>query len=183
MKYGIKDMVKFYPNVTTNQIFIGEIVEVYMGMNQYKIMYEGSKFCVHEQFIIEKASVDEIKIVRYELKLAEKDLMIKELKDTVGKFITQLQAQVDVNIDNDKKIDGLCKDKAALELIIKDCHDTIVDLKYKVRKFEADKSWKKGWEFPYKKSFPPIKKPMPWSTNCNISGDRSKSCGCHVKSS
>lgn len=185
MKYCVKDMVKFYPNVTTNQIFIGEVIEVYMGMNQYKIMYEGSKYCVHEQFIIEKASRDEVKIVRYELMLAEKDLKIKELTDKVDKFATQLQAQVDVHVNVDEKLDNLCKDKAALEAIIKECHKEIASLKFKIRQLEADKNWKKGWDFPPKKPFgpSPIRKPMPWSINCNTSGDRSKSCGCHVKSS
>lgn len=183
MKYNVKDMVKFYPNVTTNQIFIGEIIEVYMGMNQYKIMYEGSKYCVHEQFIIEKASKDEVKIVRYELILAEKDLVIKELTDKIDKFAAQLQAQVDVSFKDDEKFENLCKEKAALEMIIKDCHKTIADLKYKIRKLENEK-WVRGSDTPFK-SQPytnPLKRKIPWSVS--QSGTLGiKSCKCNVKSS
>lgn len=183
MKYCVKDMVKFYPNVTTNQIFIGEVIEVYMGMNQYKIMYEGSKYCVHEQFIIEKASKDEVKIVRYELMLAEKDLEIKELTDKINKFATQLQAQVDVHVNVDEKLDNLCKDKAALEAVIKDCHKTIADLKYKIRKLENEK-WTKGWDTPFKPQpyTNPIKRKVPWSVS-KEGALGIKSCKCHVKSS
>lgn len=183
MKYFVKDMIKFYPNVTTNQIFIGEIVDIYMGMNQYKVMYEGSKFCVHEQFIIGKASTDEIKIARYELKLAEKDLIIKELTEKVDKFAAQLQVQVDVHVDVDEKLDNLCKDKAALEAVIKDCHKTIVDLKYKIRKLETEK-FTKNWNFPPKPQpyTNPLKRTVPWSVS-QSGALGTKSCQCRVKSS
>jgi hypothetical protein len=195
MKYCVKDMVKFYPNVTTNQIFIGEVVDVYMGMNQYKIVYEGSKYCVHEQFIISKASHDEIKIMQLELKVSEKDLMIKELTDKVDKFAAQLEAQVDVAMDDMKKIDNLCKDKSVMEVLLADCkktlekaHREIVDLKYKIRKLESEKWKKRDFDyFPKPRPYTnPIKKKYPWGVNgesISKSGVVSKSCGCCVKSS
>jgi hypothetical protein len=196
MKYSIGDYVKFYPSVNTNQVFIGKISGVYIGMNQYNILYESSKYCIHEQFIIGTASADEIKIARFELTISEKDLIIKELKDTVGKFIVQLQAQVDVNIGNDKKIDDLCKDKAAMEVLLIDCrktlekaHREIADLRYKLMKCENENKLQNGWNFPFNrqpvKPFQdPIKKRSPqWSISCNDIRKFSRPSGCCVKSS
>jgi len=197
MKYCVKDMVKFYPNVTTNQVFIGEIADIYMGMNQYKIVYEGSKYCVHEQFIISKASPDDVKIMQLELKISEKDLKIKELTDKLDKFIKQLQNQVDVSINDDERFGNLCKEKATYVLLFTNCrknlekaHKEIADLKFKLRKCTNEK-WNKNDHgyFPSKLYIKPIKQKVPLSASDGIteivygSKGSGKSCGCHVKSS
>jgi hypothetical protein len=76
MPYNIGDMVRFYPNVGTDQVFVGEIIRVSL-MNdnwyQYVIKYEGSNFYVNEKFIIEKVvpntedSENEMKARTFEL--------------------------------------------------------------------------------------------------------------------
>jgi hypothetical protein len=60
--YKVGDKVKFYLDMTRGDPVEGEIIGAFKERNTYTIMYEGSRFCVHEKFIVAKIVDDKLMI-------------------------------------------------------------------------------------------------------------------------
>jgi hypothetical protein len=90
MRYKCGDWVNFYPSVIIDQVFCGRIIDVIVHTNQYIVVYEGSRYCVHEQFIVDGKSDADIKgwsIVD--------NIKIKRMMDVNKRLTNQLEGEID----------------------------------------------------------------------------------------
>lgn len=100
--YSVGNMVRFYPNVIANQVFVGKVIEVRAKTDQYIIEYEGSRFCVHDKFVIEKI---------YKCNDAN---MNDDLVKIIDKLASQLKNERDINISLEEVNDNLKEEYVVL---------------------------------------------------------------------
>jgi len=154
--YKIGDVVKFYPNISTNQAFVGKIEDVsreFENGYQYKIKYEDSFFYIYEKFIICKMenvkSHDETSPdnkLKYQVMLLGKinGVLVNNYNQMLIQnefLVNQLEKELKLEEGLENEINGLKEEYQTVYKAFRDAQKTIVNLKSEISKYEKIKTF------------------------------------------